>query len=205
MKEQLDLWDKVVCFISLDGIVEEVLGSQCFSHICKDDNPRKRTMPWTGGNKRAKKHSSLSQSVKGQLLAVPMPSKPPENVRCGQEALLDISISSITRQYVENQLHYREQALCIIVQLLSTFVLFQSMLQLAHVANSSRPRSKNVYVEMAFQWLLEWKCKINFSQYSIVQKSCHDCLSIYCSSGKWETMYCEYWLFVLIHTCSILH
>lgn len=109
MKEQLDLWDKVVSFISPDGTVEEVLGSQCFSHICKDDNPRKRAMPWTGGNKRAEKHSSLSQSVKGQVLAVPMPSKPPENARCGQEALLDISISSITRQYVENQLHYRQQ------------------------------------------------------------------------------------------------
>jgi len=53
------------------------------------------------------------------------------------------------------------------------------MVQLAHVATSSHPRSKDIYLEMLFQWLLKWKCKVNFGQYSIIQKSFMTiCLSV---------------------------
>lgn len=144
-------------------------------------------MSQTEGNKRAKEHSILSQSVQEQVLAPPMPNRPSENAGsiCGQEATLDVSNFSITRQYVESCLCYREQALCIIVEDLSTFVYFQSMMQLAHVANSSHSRSEDIPLEMSlFQRLLEWKCEISFSQYSVVQKGFHDCFSIYCGAGR---------------------
>lgn len=44
-------------------------------------------------------------------------------------------------------------------------------MQLAHMANSSFSRPEEISLEMSlFQRLLEWKCEISSSHYSIVQR-----------------------------------